>query len=146
MRLKFDETRAVREAAVLNAPPEPPDQQRDASAGAPAALPVLPPLTALAEIVVLFALIYGLDQLTPNLSILDLSPHPFWIPVLLVSLLAIPVFVKRHSLEAALALLVSTSYILLYGRWFFWHAGYAWGPRFLVPIVPFAISIPPPST
>jgi hypothetical protein len=62
-----------------------------------------------------------------------------YVPVLLVSLLAIPTFVKRHRLEAALALLVSTSYVLLYGRWFFWHAGYAWGPRFLVPIVPFAI-------
>lgn len=49
-------------------------------------LPVLPPLSALAEIVILFALIYGIDRLTPNLAILDLSPHPFWIPVLLVSL------------------------------------------------------------
>lgn len=49
-------------------------------------LPVLPPLSALAEIVILFALIYGLDYVTPNVSVLDLSPHPFWIPVLLVSL------------------------------------------------------------
>jgi hypothetical protein len=65
-------------------------------------------------------------------------------PVLLVSLLAIPAFVKRHRLEAALALLVSASYVLLYGRWFFWHAGYAWGPRFLVPIVPFAVTLMAP--
>jgi hypothetical protein len=65
-------------------------------------------------------------------------------PVLLVSLLAIPTFVKRHRLEAALALLVSASHVLLYGRWFFWHAGYAWGPRFLVPIVPFAVILMAP--
>jgi hypothetical protein len=65
-------------------------------------------------------------------------------PVLLVSLLAIPAFVKRHRLEAALALLVSASYVLVYGRWFFWHAGYAWGPRFLVPIVPFAVILMAP--
>jgi len=65
-------------------------------------------------------------------------------PVLLVSLLAIPAFVKRHRLEATLALLVSASYVLLYGRWFFWHAGYAWGPRFLVPIVPFAVILMAP--
>ena len=58
----------------------------DDPASADKGLPVLPPLTAMIEIVVLFALIYGLDQLTPNLAILDLSPHPFWIPVLLVSL------------------------------------------------------------
>jgi hypothetical protein len=65
-------------------------------------------------------------------------------PVLLVSLLAIPAFVKRHRLEAALALLVSASHVLLYGRWFFWHAGYAWGPRFLVPVVPFAVILMAP--
>jgi len=29
------------------------------------------------------------------------------------------------------------SYILLYGKWYMWHGGYSWGPRFLVPIVPF---------
>lgn len=65
-------------------------------------------------------------------------------PVLLVSLLAIPAFVKRHRLEAALTLLISVFYALLYGRWFFWHAGYAWGPRFLVPIVPFVIILMAP--
>ena len=65
-------------------------------------------------------------------------------PVLLVSLLATPAFVKRHRLEAALALLVSASSVLLYGRWFFWHAGYAWGPRFLVPIVPFVVILMAP--
>jgi hypothetical protein len=65
-------------------------------------------------------------------------------PVLLVSLLTTPAFVKRHRLEAALALLVSASYVLLYGRWFFWHAGYAWGPRFLVPIVPFVVILMAP--
>lgn len=60
---------------------------RSSMAGPPAeGLPVLPPWTALVEIAVLFGLIYGLDYLTPNLAILDLSPHPFWIPVLLVSL------------------------------------------------------------
>jgi hypothetical protein len=65
-------------------------------------------------------------------------------PVLLISLLAIPAFAKRHRLEAALALLISAFYVLLYGRWFFWHAGYAWGPRFLVPIVPLAVILMAP--
>lgn len=65
-------------------------------------------------------------------------------PILLASLLALPTFARRHRLEAALALLVSVSHVLLYGRWFFWHAGYAWGPRFLVPIVPFAVILMAP--
>ena len=56
------------------------------TAPATTGLPVLPPLSAIAEIVIVFAMIYGLDALTPNQAILDLSPHPFWIPVLLVSL------------------------------------------------------------
>lgn len=49
-------------------------------------VPVFPPLTALIETAVLFIAIYGLDALMPGLGLLDLSPHPFWIPVLLVSL------------------------------------------------------------
>lgn len=49
-------------------------------------IPVFPPLTALIETAVLFILIFGLDALMPALGLLDISPHPFWIPVLLVSL------------------------------------------------------------
>lgn len=49
-------------------------------------VPVFPPPTALIETAVLFVVIYGLDWLVPGLGLLDLSPHPFWIPVLLVSL------------------------------------------------------------
>ncbi|MCB9138302.1 MAG: hypothetical protein H6642_08150 [Caldilineaceae bacterium] len=28
-------------------------------------------------------------------------------------------------------------YILVYGKWYMWHGGFSWGPRFLVPILPF---------
>lgn len=28
-------------------------------------------------------------------------------------------------------------YVLLYGKWYMWHGGYSWGPRFLVPTLPF---------
>ncbi len=28
-------------------------------------------------------------------------------------------------------------YVLTYGKWYMWHGGYSWGPRFLVPILPF---------
>jgi hypothetical protein len=28
---------------------------------------------------------------------------------------------------------------LLYGKWFMWHGGYAWGPRFMVPTLPFFV-------
>ena len=50
-----------------------------------ARFPVLPPPTALLEIAVLFGLIIGLGWLTGQ-DMADLRPHPFWVPVLLLSL------------------------------------------------------------
>ena len=47
--------------------------------------PVLPPPAALVEIAVLFALIIGLGWLTGQ-DLADFRPHPFWVPVLLLSL------------------------------------------------------------
>jgi hypothetical protein len=41
----------------------------------------------------------------------------------------------RHILLFCLGL--SLLYILIYGKWYMWHGGYSWGPRFLVPILPF---------
>ena len=28
-------------------------------------------------------------------------------------------------------------YVLTYGKWYMWHGGFSWGPRFLVPMLPF---------
>jgi hypothetical protein len=50
-----------------------------------ARFPVLPPPAALLEIAVLFGLIIGLAWLTGQ-DLADLRPHPFWVPVLLLSL------------------------------------------------------------
>ncbi len=47
-----------------------------------------------------------------------------------------PPFFRRHRLEAILLVLVSLFYLLIYAKWFMWHGGFAWGPRFLVPILP----------
>ena len=47
--------------------------------------PVLPPPVAIVEIVVLFGLIVSLGWLTGQ-DLADLRPHPFWVPVLLLSL------------------------------------------------------------
>lgn len=49
-------------------------------------LPVLPPLAALGELAVAFGLIYGLDRLFPQFNIFEIEPHPFWFPLLLLSL------------------------------------------------------------
>ncbi|MBL8565930.1 MAG: hypothetical protein JNM89_09450 [Hyphomicrobiaceae bacterium] len=49
-------------------------------------LPVVPSLAAIGELVAAFLFIYGVDWLAPQLAILDFEPHPFWIPLLLLSL------------------------------------------------------------
>jgi hypothetical protein len=60
----------------------------------------------------------------------------FFCPVLFACLPAAVSFARQHRLEAILVYLVSGVYVLLYGKWFMWHGGFAWGPRFLVPILP----------
>lgn len=35
-------------------------------------------------------------------------------------------------------------YVLLYGKWYMWHGGYSWGPRFLVPTLPFLMLLTGP--
>ncbi len=57
-----------------------------------------------------------------------------------VLLLAIPGGMRlwrTHRWATGLILAVSAVYLLLYGKWFMWHGGYSWGPRFLVPLMPF---------
>jgi hypothetical protein len=63
----------------------------------------------------------------------------FHCPILVAGVIAIPAFLWRHRLEASFLLLVILCYFLLYGKWFMWHGGFAWGPRFLVPILPLLV-------
>ncbi len=60
-------------------------------------------------------------------------------PVFIASLLAFPLFYRRHRFEALTILGISLVIIVLYGKWWMWWGGYAWGPRFLVPLAPFWI-------
>ncbi|MGD9784910.1 MAG: hypothetical protein AB7E80_12075 [Hyphomicrobiaceae bacterium] len=58
----------------------------DASSGEEDGLPVLPSLTALVELLALYGFIYLVDYLVPSIAVLELQPHPFWVPVVLMSL------------------------------------------------------------
>jgi hypothetical protein len=60
-------------------------------------------------------------------------------PVLLAAAVALPPALRRAKLESLLALSIFAAHVLLYGKWFMWHGGYAWGPRFLVPTLPFLV-------
>lgn len=58
-------------------------------------------------------------------------------PILILCFFGVIPFFRHHRAEAILALSVIVIHLLLYGKWFMWHGGYAWGPRFLIPTLPF---------
>jgi len=69
-----------------------------------------------------------------------LSPYRgvFWhTPLLLISLVAFVPFARRHPVEAFVIFGLSFVLFSLYSRWWMWWGGFAWGPRFLVPLTPF---------
>ena len=64
----------------------------------------------------------------------------FWLtPLFVAGVAAWPVFWLRHRWEALVTAAVSVTLILLYSIWWMWWAGFAWGPRFLVPLTPFMV-------
>ncbi|GEM_PF-837629 len=86
---------------------------------------------------------HEMDRLAHPLGIgwfgLLLSPGKglfLYAPSVLVSLLSWPAFWKVRRSEAAAIGLHALGYLVLYGTWWAWHGGWAWGPRFLVPLLP----------
>jgi len=64
----------------------------------------------------------------------------FWYnPILFAALIALPAFFRRHRIEAAVVCGVVLANVAFYAPWYLWWAGHAWGPRFLVAILPLAI-------
>ncbi len=58
-------------------------------------------------------------------------------PLFIASMIAFVPFWRRHRSEAAAIAAISLTLILMYSAWWMWWGGYAWGPRFLVPLTPF---------
>ena len=58
-------------------------------------------------------------------------------PILILSLGGIIPLLRRARAEAIVALTIIVIHLLLYGKWFMWHGGFAWGPRFMIPTLPF---------
>jgi hypothetical protein len=73
--------------------------------------------------------IYGL-LLSPGVGLF------VFVPVLVVALLGFSDFRRRWPLEFALVAVVVCGRVLFYAGWWSWDGGLAWGPRFLVPILP----------
>jgi hypothetical protein len=63
----------------------------------------------------------------------------FWYnPLLFAAVAAWPAFLKRNRAEALLVAAVVLANVAFYAPWYLWWAGHAWGPRFLMTILPFA--------
>ena len=66
----------------------------------------------------------------------------FWYtPLALASVLAWPAFIRRHRAEGWLLLAITGMMIGLFGKWWMWWGGFAWGPRFLAPLSPLFVLV-----
>ena len=62
----------------------------------------------------------------------------FWYnPTLFLAVFGVPVFARRHPRAAWLSAGLWVGVLLLHSRWWAWHGDWSWGPRFLVPLLPF---------
>jgi hypothetical protein len=59
-------------------------------------------------------------------------------PIFFAALAGWPALFRRHRAEALLIASVVLANVAFYAPWYLWWAGHAWGPRFLVTILPFA--------
>ena len=69
-----------------------------------------------------------------------ISPYRgvFWFtPLFLASLWGGVLFVRRHRTAGLIIAALSIALIAIYSTWWMWWGGFAWGPRFLVPLTPF---------
>jgi hypothetical protein len=60
-------------------------------------------------------------------------------PIVLLSPLSFPFFIKKHDKEAYLFLLIIILNFLFIGSFKYWGGDLSWGPRLIMPILPFAI-------
>ena len=60
-------------------------------------------------------------------------------PPLLGALLLWPRFVRERRRPAIFILSITLVFLLIYSKWFGWHGGYAWGPRYLVSVTGFML-------
>ena len=55
------------------------------------------------------------------------------------------VFFRRASREVFLFFVISAFYLVTFSTWYYWWGGTNWGPRFLVPLLPFLVLLVAPA-
>ena len=79
-----------------------------------------------------FSGLYGLT-LSPGKGIL------WYAPVILLGLVGFRPFARRWLPEAVLCAGVSAGYVLLHSAYTYWEGGWSWGPRLILPALPFIL-------
>lgn len=89
---------------------------------------------------------YGTESFTGNVveGLLGLLISPgksvlLYAPLLLALPFAARPFARRFGAEAVFIALLSATTLLQSAMWWIWWAGWGWGPRFLVPLMPFLV-------
>jgi len=78
----------------------------------------------------------------PGLYGLTLSPGKgllWYAPPILLGLIGFRSFARRSPHEALLCGGVFVGYLLLHSSYTYWEGGWCWGPRLILPVLPFAI-------
>jgi len=60
-------------------------------------------------------------------------------PIAVLGVVGLGVLARRWPWEAGLFVLLVASHVLVYGTLAIWHGDAAWGPRYLVPVVPYLV-------
>jgi len=62
-----------------------------------------------------------------------------YVPLLATLALALPMFYRRARRETLLILTIFALCLVTFSTWYYWWGGTNWGPRFLVPMLPFLV-------
>jgi hypothetical protein len=57
-------------------------------------------------------------------------------PPMILAFFCIARFWKKHPLAAALIVFAALIRLYLFAKWWGWHGGLSWGPRYIIPLVP----------
>ena len=57
-------------------------------------------------------------------------------PGVIIFAFGIQEFLRRHRAEALLTVAIAAYILVAYSKWWAWHGGWCWGPRFLLPAIP----------
>jgi hypothetical protein len=63
----------------------------------------------------------------------------WYAPPIFLGLFGLPAFARRFPREALLCVGVVAGYLLLHSTYTYWEGGWCWGPRLILPALPFAL-------